>query len=819
MHSQSMRGAEPRAILLQLRGVLWLVIAGLLVFRPGPVSPGVWLIATGFLASSLLLAFLPSTWFRNPNISYVVFFLDMTGLTIILRSASPMGSTTLMLFYLTVFMATSGEDLRKSVGVAVVVAALYLWLDMTKSGKFTLDAEGLLHIPLFFTTAAACGYLAQEVRACELKLQEKAEADAIALERQYQPLFQSNPHPMWVHDLESLAFLDVNQAAADQYGYSRDEFLQMKADEILFPEALPELCGTVVRGEKVVPNSLEQRHRKKDGSVIDVEIHSHHIAFAGKQAELVLASDISARKRAEEILRTTNQALQTLIHSSPLAMIWLDTDGKVQSWNPAAEAIFGWSEVEVLGNPLLIVPEDLQSESRDMQARVFRGEVVTNQEVRRQRKDGSMVDISVSAAPLYDAQGRIYGMEGILADISRSKQLEEQFRHAQKMEAVGRLAAGVAHDFNNLLTIITGYSRLLEERVDADSQLRDYAQEVRKAGERAATLTRQLLVFSRKQISNPQILQLNMVLSNMEKMVRRLIGEDVELAIIRGAQLECVKGDPGRLEQVIMNLAVNARDAMPQGGRLTIRTANIKLDRSDHRGWTEIPPGAYVLLAVADTGCGMDAKTQSHIFEPFFTTKKAGKGTGLGLATVYGIVRQCGGYISVRSKPGRGATFEILLPALLHEKCSGCEESPGLAELPTGSETILLVEDDDAVRSMTTYLLEAQGYKVLAAAGPEEAIHTSQQLPEPVPLLLTDVVLPKMSGLQLAEHLTFLWPTMRTVFMSGYSDEALSRYGVKGSGMSFLQKPFTREALAVKVREVLDSAVATMNEAAATKVS
>ncbi|MBI1941166.1 MAG: PAS domain S-box protein, partial [Acidobacteria bacterium] len=615
MLSQDAQGMKPRSILFELRGVLWLVITGLMFFRSEPVSPGIWLMATGFLASSILLLFLPSSWFRNPNVGYAVFFLDMAGLTILLRSVSGMSSATLMLFYLTVFMATAGEDLRKSVGVAVVVAAIYFWLDMTKTGKFALDTEALLHIPLFVTTAASCGYLAQEVRASEVKLQKKAEEDAIEMERQYQPLFQSNPHPIWIYDLETLHFLDVNQSAVDQYGYSRVEFLLKRTNEILLPEELPELARTVAKGRKAAENTFEQRHRKKDGSTIDVEIHSHTVTLAGKQFGLVLAHDISARKRAEEILRTTNQALQTLIHASPLAIISLDLDGNVRSWNPAAEAIFGWNELEVLGRPLPIVPEDRHAESQEFQARMFRGEVITNLEVRRRRKDGSVVDISISAAPLYDAQGMIYGVEGILADVSRNKQLEEQFRHAQKMEAVGRLAGGVAHDFNNLLTIITGYGQLLEERLQTAGQLREYAEEIRKAGERAAALTRQLLVFSRKQVPNPRILDLNTVLSNMEKMLRRLIGEDVELEIAKGAQLECVKADAGQLEQAIMNLAVNARDAMPQGGKLAIRTENVTVKETDGRRSAELPPGAYVRLTVSDTGCGMDPETQSRIFE------------------------------------------------------------------------------------------------------------------------------------------------------------------------------------------------------------
>jgi two-component system cell cycle sensor histidine kinase/response regulator CckA len=610
---------------------------------------------------------------------------------------------------------------------------------------------------------------------------------------------------MWVYNRETLAFLDINQSAVDQYGYSRDEFLRMKINHIRLPEQEsppPRAAPRTGKGRKGV---MVQRHRKKDGSIMDVEIISRPLVFGGKRAELVMATDITERKRGEEKLRTTNQALQTLIQASPLAIISLDLDGNVRSWNPAAERIFGWSELEVLGRPLPIPAEGQPQESRELLERLQKGEPLAGVESRRPRKDGSLIDVILSAAPLYNAQGDIYGVEALFADLSEHKQLEEQFRRAQKMEAVGRLAGGVAHDFNNLVTIIKGYSQLLLERLDQESSLRGFADEIQKAGDRAASLTRQLLIFSRKQVLTPQVLDLNSVVGNMEKMLRRLIGEDVVLEIGKGTNLECVKADPGQLEQVIMNLAVNARDAMPQGGKLTLATAAVELDAEYAQRHVDITAGRYVMLTVSDTGIGMDAETQARIFEPFFTTKELGRGTGLGLAIVYGIVRQSGGHISVHSQPGKGTAFKVYLPALRSGELRKNESPQERQPLPRGTETILLVEDEQGVRSLARAVLEAQGYTVLAAEDPEKAIQTSEAHPGPIALLLTDVVMPKMNGRRLAEYLAFLRPEMRILYMSSYPDEALVRQGVTEAGSPFLQKPFAPDSLVMKVREVLDA--------------
>ncbi len=389
------------------------------------------------------------------------------------------------------------------------------------------------------------------------------------------------------------------------------------------------------------------------------------------------------------------------------------------------------------------------------------------------------------------------------AERDERKRLEEQLRQSQKMEAVGRLAGGIAHDFNNLLTIINGYSQLLLDRFAPRDQARVQVEEIKKAGDRAATLTRQLLAFSRRQVLQPQVLNLNAVVANVDTMLRRLIGEDIDLVTVIGEALGRVQADPGQIEQVILNLAVNARDAMPQGGKLTIETANVELDEAYTCSHAAVAPGRYVMLAVSDSGIGMDAETQAQIFEPFFTTKEKGKGTGLGLATVYGIVKQSGGHLWVYSEPGKGATFKVYLPQV--EEANGTvAASQARVKSLRGAETILLVEDEEAVRKLASRILQEYGYKVLESTSAEQALQIGERHKEPIDLLVTDVVMPGMGGREVAGHLAFLRPEMKVLYMSGYTDDAIIHHGVLQAGVAFMQKPFTPEVLARKVREVLD---------------
>jgi hypothetical protein len=518
----------------------------------------------------------------------------------------------------------------------------------------------------------------------DVTARKEAELRLQGSEEQYRLLFDRHPHPMWVFDRESFAFLAVNDAAVRHYGYSREEFLAMTVKEIRPPEEVPDFLADHEQRRADPAGGYQSprtwKHRKKDGTVFEVEIATSSIALKGRRARLALVTDVT-----------------------------------------------------------------------------------------------------------------------------KKRSLEKQLLQSQKIESMGRLAAGVAHDFNNLLGVISGYGELLLKRVATDARLARYVNDIMKAADRAAGLTRQLLAFSRKQVLQPRILDLNVVVGETEKMLRRLIGEDVQLMTVFDERLGSVKADAGQVEQVLMNLAVNARDAMPLGGRLTIETSSVQLDTRYARQHPGVQPGPYVMLAVSDTGHGMTPEVLALAFEPFFTTKEPGKGTGLGLATVHGIVKQSGGHVWVYSEPGQGTTFKIYLPRADVPAVKAEPPAPS-SELPRGSETILLVEDEASLRELVRECLEASGYVVLEALHGADALERSERHAAPVHLLMTDVVMPGMNGRELAERLRASRPEIRVLYMSGYTDDAVVLHGVLAEDMAFLQKPFTAEALARTVRLVLDSA-------------
>lgn len=451
-----------------------------------------------------------------------------------------------------------------------------------------------------------------------------------------------------------------------------------------------------------------------------------------------------------------------------------------------------------------IHPED-RERVKEAYERLFREKKKFDVEYRVQRKDGAWIWLRDRAVSTYQKEGVTYA-DGLLSDITERKQLQSQLLQAQKMEAIGHLAGGVAHDFNNLLNVISGCGELLLDRVKGDESLCRYAEEIRKSAYRGASLTRQLLAFSRKQVLEPKVLDLNDLIHDVEKMLRRLIGEHIEITTGLSSELGRVKADPGQIEQVLLNLAVNSRDAMPNGGCLTIETANVELEADCDRFGMDCPPGSYVMIAVRDIGVGMTEETRAHLFEPFFTTKPRGQGTGLGLATVYGIVKQSGGCIAVSSKPGRGTAFRIYLPRT-ETPAAVSSHREVEAAAPRGSGTVLVVEDEPAVRELVREFLEESGYRVLDAGGGPAAIELLQQHAGAIQLLLTDVIMPGMSGRELADRLTALRPGLKVLYMSGYTDNEIARQGVLEEGTHLLQKPFTRSALAAKVRELLEDRV------------
>jgi PAS domain S-box-containing protein len=521
------------------------------------------------------------------------------------------------------------------------------------------------------------------------------------------------------------------------------------------------------------------------------------------ERELREAHERRERRRAEEALRAREQQYRELFENASDMVFTIDLQGRFTSVNRACEAITGYTREEAL---TLNIGDVLAPEDRAITTRL--ASVSAGHEAQRRLvlltiigKHRRRIVTEVSWRAIVRG-GAVVSIEAIARDLTERRRLEEQLRQAQKMEAVGRLAGGIAHDFNNLLMAVTGYSELLLDRLAHDDSLRRNAEEIRNAAARAAGLTRQLLTFSRKQVMRTVLVDLNAVVAELESMLRRLIGEDIAFSTALVAGTAQVKADRGQIEQVIMNLVVNARDAMPGGGRLLVATRRLSIELPENDGYPGLPPGEYVALEVQDTGAGMSEEVQSHLFEPFFTTKEPGKGTGLGLSTAYGIVAQSGGRIIVQSAEGQGSTFRVLLPAE-QGAAPKAQGRRGFASLPRGTETVLLVEDEQGVRELIRDFLLRCGYTVLEAADPTEALALFDAKRDVLQLLITDVVMPQMNGRELAERLVARRPGLGVLFMSGYTDDQVLAHGV-ARGAGFLQKPFTPDVLARKVREVLD---------------
>ena len=513
----------------------------------------------------------------------------------------------------------------------------------------------------------------------------------------------------------------------------------------------------------------------------------------------VLSLDITERKRTEQALRLLIDGVRDY------GMFVVDPAGRILTWNAGAERLKGYSTEEILGQDSrrFYPPADVAAGKPDLVLEAARAHGRAEDEGWRVRKDGTRFWANVVVTSLSDSTGMHLGFAKISRDLTERRKLEDQVRQAQKLEAIGSLAGGVAHDFNNVLSVILSYSEMLIEDLRPADPMRSDLEEIKAAAMRATDLTHQLLAFGRQQILQPKPVNLNDIVTTIERMLRRLVGESVEFTFLPDSTLGAAHLDPSQVDQVVINLVVNARDAMLHGGKLTIETTNVELDHEYAAHHVGVAPGPYVMLAVSDTGDGMDAETQKRIFEPFFTTKKLGKGTGLGLSTVFGIVRQSGGHIWVYSEPGRGTVFKIYFP---RTDQAAVVTPPVPLGLPRdGTETILLVEDDERVRSLARTILQRHGYHVLEAQSGGDALLICEQHGATIHLLLTDVVMPRMSGRQLAERLRSIRPAMKVLYMSGYTDNSIVHHGVLDSDVNFLQKPITPESLTRKVREVIDS--------------
>ena len=663
-------------------------------------------------------------------------------------------------------------------------------LDVSITASPVLDAEGKL--------------LGVSVIARDITMAKRTEDALRESEAKYRLLFEKNPMPMWIFDQQTLRFQSVNEAAVRHYGYSREEFLRMTIADIRPQDELPKLLDIVPHRVRGLQDAGIWRHRKKDGTVIEVEVTTCELDVPSPDSLLVLAHDVTERVTNQRRLWQSEERFSKIFRSSPLGItISTESTGRYIDANPAFLKMIGYDHCDLIGKTAKELNIWYNPKERELLLGALTNqESITPLQVQFKTRSGDvrLVEIASERIELEDQNCIL----AISHDVTEARRLEDQLRQAQKMEAIGRLAGGVAHDFNNMLGVIVGYSDLSRERVVDDKIIRNHLAQIRRAAERAAALTRQLLAFSRQQHQVPRVLSLNDIVLNLKGMLSRMIGEDVSLVFRPTNPLGSVKVDLVHMEQVLMNLAVNARDAMPKGGELIIETQNILLDSPYLGPQGEINPGRYVLLTVSDTGCGMDSATLAQAFEPFFTTKEMGKGTGLGLSTVWGIVKQSNGYISAYSELGRGATFKIYLPSIDHPAESLI---PAVIDAipPAGKETVLVVEDEDAMRELVVSLLERRGYRVLSASSGQIALDFAKAFEGEIALVITDVIMPGMTGPDLVSELKKQRGLLKVLYMSGYARSLVVDEGLIKPESLMLSKPFSSLELLTKVRDALRS--------------
>ncbi len=665
-------------------------------------------------------------------------------------------------------------------------------------------------IPIFAVAEAALivligFYLIRQYRAAgRLKSQLEKQAQVLGqYERQRELLFSAHPFPMWMYDRATLCFLDVNRAAVDVYGYSREEFLGMKILDIRPPEEVPVLLRVVTQDITGFIRPGVWRHRRKDGSIIFVAITACQYQYDEIAGELVVAVDVTEKCQMEETLRASESSLKALADNAPFCIAQSSLeDDRLITVNPALlDLLGGYTQQEVKE---LRIAKQIYADPRERERLLDvlgRSGKIKGWETSFRRRNGSLVPVRITGLLSKDGGGSGV-LSAYIEDLTQQSALEQQVRQVQKLEAVGRLAGGMAHDFNNILLVIKLSTDMLLAQITPDSICTKPLLQISQAADRAAALTRQMLAFGRQQIMQPRVINLNAVISETTHMLRRVIGEDIDLVTELAETVENSKLDPDQVTQVIMNLAVNARDAMPEGGTLQIETCSVTLDDVYAKEHPPVRPGRYVMMAVSDTGTGIDRSILPRIFDPFFTTKEIGKGTGLGLSIVYGIVKQCGGYIWVYSEPAHGTTFKLYFPATADTlDRSAAARSDGVAH--RSGALVLVVDDEANIRSNVRDCLQQLGYKVMVADGGKSASAICDELGGKVDLVITDLVMAGQNGHELARDLAERYPGVRVLFMSGYTEDSAARREILLRGSSFLQKPFSVADLASAVHDAI----------------